>query len=47
MILKSPKSDSWNFSYDRRRGLSSAEIRSQRQQAEAISKVQHEGCLKL
>ena len=55
MILKSPKTDSWNFSCghvsvrrrQRRRGLTSAEIRTQRQQAEAISKVQHEGFVKL
>ncbi|MBE9013607.1 hypothetical protein IQ250_25810 [Pseudanabaenaceae cyanobacterium LEGE 13415] len=47
LFLRHPKSDSWNFSWDRRRQQTSAEIRLARKQAEAISKVQNEGFLKL
>lgn len=47
LFLKHPCSDSWNFSWDRRRQQTSAEIRSARKQAEAISKVQSECFLKL
>ncbi|GAP96574.1 hypothetical protein [Leptolyngbya sp. NIES-2104] len=46
LFLRHPKSDSWNFSWDRRREQTSAEIRDRRKQAEAISKVQSESFLK-
>ncbi len=47
LFLRHPKSDSWDFSWDRRRGQTSAELRLSRKQAEAISKAQSEGFLKL
>ncbi|MBW4444476.1 MAG: hypothetical protein KME10_25365 [Plectolyngbya sp. WJT66-NPBG17] len=47
LFLRHPQSDSWNFSWDRRKGQTSAELRLQRKQAEVISKAQSEGFLKL
>lgn len=42
LFLRHPRSDSWNFSWDRRRDQSASD---RRKQAEAISKVQSEGFL--
>jgi hypothetical protein len=55
LFLKHPRarfrvpkaSNSWNFSWDRRREQSKTEQRAQRKQKEAISKVQSEGFLKM
>ena len=45
LFLRHPKSESWNFSWDRRRD--NREPKSQRKQAQAINKVQSEGFLRL
>lgn len=47
LFLKHPHSDSWNFSWDRRREQSKTEQRSRRKQAEEISKVQSEAFLRM
>jgi hypothetical protein len=46
LFLRQPRSDSWNFSWDRRRDQSKADQRKQRQ-SEVLSKIQSEGFLKL